>query len=290
MSIHDDAFCQGVAKVLQGESQKAATYVTHGTSLGTLREKMVGNFIRHETPERFKVETGLIRSQIKQITSRQCDILVHEPWDEAPLYRYEDFVIVNASASRAVIEVKSNFTKEHFASMLKINASVKIFELISGGKSRTPVLAYGLEGPTGETLAEYLTEDLSSQRFQEEGLEGSDVPKHLNWPDCIAIQRRNIIGFRPSYSFPNRAQENWPYCFCILDLTKAAQEPKPPADGIETGIFINLYDINIRNEIEKLTTDTLYRWFNEMPLLDEGKIWIHPDGTINHGNIPFVDS
>lgn len=188
MPLHHDTFCQGIAMVLRGESQKAAAYVTHGSSIGTLREKMVGTFVRHETPERFRVETGLIRDQGFDLTSRQCDILVHEPWDEAPLYRYEDFVIVHASAARAVIEVKSDFTQQHCTSFLKINASVKMFELIRGPEYRTPVFGYGLQGPTCETLAEYLTADLSSQRFRGEGLEGDDPPTHLTWPECLAIQ------------------------------------------------------------------------------------------------------
>ena len=119
MPFHYDKYCEGIAMVLKGESQKAETYVTHGTSLGTLREKMVGKLIRDETPERFRVETGLIRDQDKDCTSRQCDLLIHEPVDEAPLYRFDDFVIVNSSAARAVIEVKSNLTGTDFGSLLE---------------------------------------------------------------------------------------------------------------------------------------------------------------------------
>jgi hypothetical protein len=95
MVAHYGDFRRGLAMVLQGESLKAGCYVTHAASLGILREKMVSSFVRDETPERFRVETGFIRNHEMDITSRQCDLLVHEPALEAPLYRWEDFVVVH---------------------------------------------------------------------------------------------------------------------------------------------------------------------------------------------------
>src|SRR5436309_2238149 len=114
MVANNENFYRGVAMVLHGEILKASSYVPHAGSLGVLREKMVRNFIRHETPERFRVETGLVRNHDKGETSRQCDLLIHEPVLTAPLYRWEDFVVVHHHAARAVVEVKSDLDKRGF--------------------------------------------------------------------------------------------------------------------------------------------------------------------------------
>ena len=224
--LHDDRFCRGVALVLRGESQKASTYVTHNPSLGVLREKMVGSFIRHETPERFRVETGLIHNHDLSLTSKQIDLLVHEPWNIAPLYRYEDFVIVHAAAARAVIEVKSQFYNDDFSLLLGVNDSVRA---VAGPRQYSPpVFGYGLEGATLETLTGYLRNALN-RNHSESSDDGEQSPAYLNWPDCIAIQNRNIVGFRPFCCGGDK--KDWPICFCLLDLTKASNRNGPCRSG-----------------------------------------------------------
>jgi hypothetical protein len=121
MVAHNDNFGRGIAMVLQGESLKASCYVTHGTSPGVLREKMVSSFVRHETPDRFRVESGLVRNHDRNCTSRQCDLLVHEPGSAAPLYRWEDFVVVHDTAARAIVEVKSEIDQAHFQQLLDVH-------------------------------------------------------------------------------------------------------------------------------------------------------------------------
>lgn len=283
MAFHNDDFCRGIAMVLQGESKRAATYVTHAASLGTLREKMVGNFVRHETPERFRVETGLIRNHARNLTSRQCDLLVHEPWATAPLYRYEDFVIVDDSAARAVVEVKSDLDKDNFEGFLDIHASVMKLELMSGGRVRVPTFGYGLTGATMPYLANYLRDALGQNRLRAEGIEAAPT---LNWPFCLAVQSRNIIGLRPQMGVPGE-KKDYPYCFCLADLTKATDATALPVDGIETGFFLHFYSLMIRNQRDNLTTVGVYNWFNNLPLSPDGKLWIAPDGTITQGDIPY---
>src|SRR5262245_834696 len=114
MVFHKLEFCRGVAMVLQGESMRAGCYVSHNASLGGLRERIVSRFIRDETPSRFHVETGLIHNLKTETTSRQCDILVHESANRAPLYRWEDFVVVPSQEARAVVEVKTTLNESGF--------------------------------------------------------------------------------------------------------------------------------------------------------------------------------
>jgi hypothetical protein len=272
MAFHNDDFCRAIAMVLQGESKKAATYVTHAASLGTLREKMVSNFVRHETPERFRVETGLIRNHARNLTSCQCDLLVHDPWWMAPIYRYEDFVVVKHTAAKAVVEVKSNLYEDDFERLLKIHASV-----LSCCGDKVPTFGYGLTGATMPTLAEYLQDAIA-------GKEVVDGSPFMNWPLCIAVQERNVVGFRPHGSVAG--EKDMPFCFCLVDLTKLTNSSATPVDGLETGLFLELYSWMIRDQ-DCFPRVEVYRWFNNLPLLPDGKMWVAPDGKINKGEIPY---
>ena len=275
MVAHDNNFSRGVAMVLQGESLKASCYVTHAASLGVLREKMVGNFVRHETPERFRVETGLVRNHAMNRTSRQCDLLVHEPGLAAPLYRWEDFVIVHHSAARAVVEIKSEMEKSDFEHLLDVHASVMEIELLGGGAAFIPTFGYGLSGVTFDTFLGYIQDALASNR-----LGAADAQKHLNWPVCVAVQRRNYLGMRPLVGETGR-----PFAFCVVDLSKATEEWAKPVDGIETGFFLQIYTEILRLKRDALKDASLYEWFNKLPVADGGKASVTPDGNIHKGPV-----
>lgn len=265
--------------VLNGESLKAQTYVPHGTSLGTLRERMVRSFLRDETPDRFRVETGLIRDHRRDRTSRQCDLLVHDQWTTTPLYRYGDFVIVDSNMARAVVEVKSDLDKAGVEGVLDVNASVT--GLFGRGQGAyVPTFGYGLTGATIETLAEHLMAAPAADRVAREGL--GVLPAHLNWPVCIAVQNRNIIGIRPR---GNITGDNMPVYFCLADLAKPVPGQTAAVNGFETGLFISWYGAWLNKRDDVLCTRSVYQWFDQLPLLPDGKIYVSSEGTVSHGNI-----
>lgn len=261
--------------VLQGESLKASPYVTHALSLGILREKMVGSFVRHETPERFKVETGLIRNHEKGASSRQCDLLVHDSQNRAPLYRWEDFVVVHDTEARAAIEVKSNLDEKAFGEVLKIHRSVLGLERLRSGVF-IPTFGYGLKGVTFETLVEYI-----QAAAIENEIGASDHQRFLNWPFCVVVQERNLIGIRPLKSETNR-----PFNFCVVDL-KRVRDKKALLDGLETGFFLQLYLDVLKGRSESLIDGVLYTWLNGLPIEDDAKAWVSPDGEVGFGTIGF---
>jgi hypothetical protein len=276
MVAHHPDFQRGIAMVLQGESLKASCYVTHAASLGALREKMVSSFVRQETPERYRVETGLIRNHQGNISSRQCDLLVHEPAHIVPLYRWEDYVVVHDEAARAVVEVKSDMDKSGFEDFLNVHISVIMLEAIGQGKVFIPTFGYGLTGITCQTLANYLQVALTTNR-----LKVSSPRLHLNWPVCVAIQSRNYIGVRPLHLTSGK-----PLAFCIADFSKVQEASAGSFDGIETGLFLEIYSGVLLNKRPALDDSNLYNWFNGLPLTDAGKIWVTEDGVSHTGNIP----
>ena len=271
--FHHEQFIEGTAKVLQGESLKARPYVTHALSLGILREKMVGSLIRDETPERFKVETGLIRNHDRHATSRQCDLLIHESQNQAPLYRWEDFVVVHDTEARAVIEVKSNLNKEGFSDVLKIHRSV--LKLERSGVF-IPTFGYGLKGVNFESVVKYVRSAVRKNKIN-----AQPKQRHLNWPFCIAIQQQNLIGIRPLVSETDR-----PFHFCVVDL-KRVTDKEALLDGLETGFFLQLYLDVLKGRSEALIDGVLYTWLNDLPIKDDAKAWVSPDGEVGTGRIGF---
>jgi hypothetical protein len=272
MVAHNDQFSQGIAMVLRGESLKASCYVTHAQSLGFLREKMVSSFIRHETPEKFRVETGLVRNHEKGTTSRQCDLLIHEPVQATPLYRWDDFVVVHHHAARAVVEVKSQLFREEFTDLFKVNESVVSLY----PPSPIPTFGYGLTGASIDSCAEYIRNALEANRLNfEEG------HKHFNWPACFVIQDRHCIGVCPVYKTAGT-----PIAFCLVDLIQA-EDPGYAIDGMETGFFLQIYTAVLAQRMQALQDQVVYRWFNDLPIKPDGKRWVMANGQVGNGNIPL---
>jgi hypothetical protein len=272
MAILDFRFSQGIALVLQGESLKASCYVTHGTSLGTLREKMVSRFVRDETPDRYRVETGFIRNHQRGITSRQCDLLVHEPGVAAPLYRWEDFVVVEHQAARAVVEVKSDLDQDEFGKLLAVYRSVLEAEV--GWGTFIPTFGYALKGVTFETFLTYI-----QQAARDNALQAPDDKKHVNWPLCVAVQERKYIGFRAKTGVGR------PFGYYALDFSKVTDQSLA-IEGIETGYFLQFYSHVLKEKILPMSQSTLDDFFHALPIADEGKAWVGTDGTVHRGRVP----
>jgi hypothetical protein len=278
MAAHNVDFVRGIALVLQGECLKAKAHVTHSGSIGTLREKMVRKFVCDETPDRFRVETGLINGL--STTSRQCDILIHEPDYRAPLYRWEDFVVVRSDVARAVIEVKTILNAQAFEELIAVHTSVMEIELRRPyGMEFIPTFGYAIDGVTFDTFLTYLQSAVGNNLL---GVE--DNAKQLNWPLVIAVHGRRYLGFRHLGGSSGN-----PMCFCAVDFSRQT-EGSEEADvvGIETGYFLQLYEWVLRERLNAMKSTDLFWWFNRLAIVDDGKVWITPDGVIHRGPIPVA--
>ena len=272
-------FVRGIAMVLRGECLKANAFVTHSGSLGTLRERMVQRFVRDETPDRFRVETGLINGHSS--TSRQCDLLIHEPDYRAPLYRWEDFVVVRSDTARAVVEVKTTLNQQGFNELTAVHNSVMEIELRRPfGMEFIPTFGYALEGVTFDTFLEYLRSVVTENPL---GDLMQDAPPHLNWPVSIAVHERRYLGFRHL-----GGSSRIPMCFGAIDLARITGSPDMDLDGIETGFFLQLYEWVLRERQGAMGSGDMSGWVNRLPIPDEAKVWITTDGRIHRGQIPVI--
>ncbi len=276
---HNEAFCRGIAQSIKGERAQAAAYVEHGPSIGTLRERIVRNLLVRETPRRFEVDTGFIINSSVSKKSLQCDILIHDTWQGAPVYRYNDFVIVDQRFAKMAIEVKSKLYEKEFSNI--VNVTAKNVNVSDGHK--IPTFGYGLTGATFESIAKYIADATKSEGHLCESSQSSGINK---WPVGIVVQDRSIFGINATDGMPGHPRGKLPDAFCLLDLTKGNEIWLDEPNGIETGLFLHFYSQLIsQNGRFPLIKQWMYEWFNRFPVSDDGKIWVDAGGNIHNGKI-----
>ncbi len=107
----------------------------------------------------------------------------------------------------------------------------------------------------------------------------SDDARAANWPVCIAIQEQNYLAVRPVQMM---ADSGCRVGMCVVDFTKATNEQ---TTGTETGQFIEIYSSVLGEPRYALFAEDLYSWFNKLPIDDNGKAWVTPDGHVQFGKI-----
>jgi hypothetical protein len=126
------------------QSDQIGRLIHHNLTAGSFREDMLRSLLKRHVPNRFHVATGFIDGYEPQI-----DILIYDSVEYAPLFRMDDLVVVPADAVRAVIEVKTNLTREELTDALQHLTDARPSD-VSGPPVFTGVFAY--EGATVDTL------------------------------------------------------------------------------------------------------------------------------------------
>lgn len=85
------------------------------THPGTHCEILIREFLRRHLPGSVRVDKGYIWGRVEregtQKHSPEVDIIVHDVLENAPIFRLEDFVIVQARDTRAMIQVKRRLNR-----------------------------------------------------------------------------------------------------------------------------------------------------------------------------------
>jgi hypothetical protein len=82
----------------------------HGPSIGTGHEVLLRAFLRDYLPKMFSVGHGFVRKADGEI-SAQCDLLIYNSTQYAPLYVIDDSLYFSVAAA---IEIKSSVTRDAF--------------------------------------------------------------------------------------------------------------------------------------------------------------------------------
>lgn len=88
----------------------------HNPSIGYIGEELLRNFLRKELPTRFNITQGFIEHN--GYVSPQCDIIIYDAYERCPLYSFGNIDVIQSSAVKATIEVKTSITPTRFHSVL----------------------------------------------------------------------------------------------------------------------------------------------------------------------------
>lgn len=106
-------FCSAQAKAMLAQYENINHLLgptDDWTAPGTLCEVLIRDLIRRNLPSRYSVDKGFIFGRRKkgeqEIHCPEIDLLIHDTFDFRPIYRLEDFVIVEPRAVRGLIQVK----------------------------------------------------------------------------------------------------------------------------------------------------------------------------------------
>lgn len=187
----DFGYWQLVSQGMDLEDRRLRMFVRHNGSLGTGRETIVRKLLVEQTPEPYRVNTGfVVHPRNPSISSAQCDVLVYDPRVAQPLYRIDDFVVVQQSSARFVIEVRSNMSvtqkkskNPRYPKEPKKTGLDQVFAVhASMIKFSRSVFGFGFDGPRFGTFLNGVVKRMKGNP--------EDVP------ECIVVHNRNYIMMR----------------------------------------------------------------------------------------------
>ena len=97
-------------------SQAQSMIQNHNLSRGLIAESILRSFLKTILPQKVRVAQGFI--EFNGQLSPQCDIIVYDHLNYAPLYYYGEIEIIPSQAVYAVIEVKTGINRKEFGKVL----------------------------------------------------------------------------------------------------------------------------------------------------------------------------
>lgn len=114
--IQNDYFRLKSNELLFSIEQSRKMIMNHNLSRGLIAESVLRNFLKSFLPNKVGITQGFIVYQ--GIESPQCDIILYDCLNYAPIYKYGDFDVVQSDAVFAVIEVKISVNRKGFGKVL----------------------------------------------------------------------------------------------------------------------------------------------------------------------------
>lgn len=143
---YNEYFRQKVKELYSKLLQAKNMVPNHNLYYGLFAESILRDFLRDVLPMRVGVCQGFIEQNGK--LSQQCDIIIYDQLNYAPIYSYGEIQVIPSDSVIAVVEVKVSITYESFQSTL-----VAFERLAQMGIMNNYMFIY--EGPTVKTLEKY---------------------------------------------------------------------------------------------------------------------------------------
>lgn len=104
---------------LRAEIDWIERFTSHAPSIGTHYEKILSDLVSEYLPSSVKVGTGFIYDSLRETVSPQIDLLCYNDQAFSPIYRRDDFVIVQPETVMAVCEIKKTLKCNDLRSWIK---------------------------------------------------------------------------------------------------------------------------------------------------------------------------
>ncbi len=88
----------------------------HNLSIGLFAEQLIRDCLREILPKKYEVAHGFILNE--KLISHECDVIIYNSQDYAPIFKWNDFVVIEASAVHSVVEVKTSIRRPSFEKVL----------------------------------------------------------------------------------------------------------------------------------------------------------------------------
>ena len=163
----------------------------HNLTIGLFAEEILRDFLRQTLPQKVNISQGFIMGE--NTISPQCDIIIYDSYNYAPIFRTSTSVIVQPESVIAVIEVKTSIRGKEFMKVLK---DFSIFYQL--GIVNKYLFIYN--SCNIKTLQSYFyygqNKNKNNNTFDNisYGAESYDYDNYEELPNAI-------IGLRPSYEF-----------------------------------------------------------------------------------------
>lgn len=139
--------------------------LTHNGEKGREAEGILRNFLEAYLPRKYTVSTGFVHTDMG--TSNQCDILLYDSANYAPLYSGFENKIIHMSSLRGAIECTMNLNQEKVkidnSKMDNLNALYRNDEMIRRSMSQKPITVLFAYKSSGNILK--VLNELESKNF-----------------------------------------------------------------------------------------------------------------------------
>lgn len=123
---------------------------SHYTAPGTLCEVLVRDLLRKSLPSQFSVDKGFVFGRElyegKELAPVEIDVVVHDTYQYAPLYRLDDFVVVRPEAVKAVIQVKRTLSGPQLRKAIRNIVAAKLHAWACAGARHKLCTAKVIDG------------------------------------------------------------------------------------------------------------------------------------------------
>lgn len=176
-----DRLFEGTLRRLRAEAEYFSRLTEHDPELGRLNETHLVRLLRDYLPPKFGVGTGFIASGgDRPLQSQQCDIILYDTINNAPLYKSDAWSIYPIEMVYGVIEVKTTLNRDGLKDAFKKCAKIRAMAQTPEGKGNKAYIRQVPSPPRESTRHERYVSKLPPRFF---------VFGYKGWKTTAALER-----------------------------------------------------------------------------------------------------